>query len=255
MVSGYWITVPPILTVAIMMSVSALPAYSEEPEHEDRSENMSVEFAPYIWGPQISGSVSFGALGADLNLQPLDLFSDVDAGFMGAGVLRQKRNFIVFDGLWLDYSNDAFEPFFNQAVDVELKYLQAGIGRSFHVDSMLEDLTIEPFIGAQYVSLNPNLSGALGRISVEEEWLSPAIGLMVSGTVSGRVSTTIKLDYASGFSDGDLVSVVSVLNYALTENASIAAGFRWSEGELSAENGFGLDLEGGGPILGLRWKL
>ncbi|MEQ9586423.1 MAG: autotransporter outer membrane beta-barrel domain-containing protein [Parvibaculaceae bacterium] len=225
----------------------------EQQDQFGKNTKPKLEIAPYLWAPTIEGRLNFGEVAVNLSLPPVELASDLNGGFMGAGRLTKDNAFLIGEALWLDYENEAFEPFFNQEVHTQLGFAQVAAGWRF--DQGGHRWTLAPYVGVQHVNLTSDIRGSLGSLSLNEQWTSPAIGGIAEAHITSRLSLSAKADYADHFSDGRLLSLFGVVNYAFSEDVTVSLGYRWAEGKLKGAEDFVLDLDAAGPVAGVRWQV
>jgi hypothetical protein len=216
----------------------------------------TFEIAPYAWGPALSGEVGLQGAPIPLALDSDDIIKDVEAGAMGILRVRQGNYFAVGEGIWLKYKDPQSGLFLDQRADVDLKVASVGVGRSWSLHSGTNKIEISPFVGLQALEIEAAVSGPLVSATSSNQWLDPVVGLILEAESSNRISLAAKIDITGlGNPDTEQVSLYGAANYALSDTFALSAGYRWANANYRGGDGFHMDLNGHGPMVGLVLKM
>jgi hypothetical protein len=217
----------------------------------------SWTITPYLWGPDIKGSVSLGNLAVPLDVGIKELGSGIKFGAMGHVQWRRDHHFVYFEGLDLAFGNRAFAPFFAQNIKASVIFVEAGYGRLYQQKlSILTHgpLRLSPYVGLRHVRLAVEVINSLQSLQVRDTWLDPAIGVIAEAPLSGSLSLALKSDVAGlGVGHDHYWNWIASFRYRFNPTWTVAAGYRATG--FHADPGDGnqatLRLRGNGPLLAL----
>lgn len=209
-----------------MVVALALPgrAVAQQP-----SDAWHFTIAPYLLFPNMSGTVAVGPIQTDLDVDPSDIFDNLQFGAMLAAEARNNQWAIGFDGLYMDLSKDGahlptkydgyqasleltgfrrFTPFFEVLAGGRVNLM----GTSFTSPAgvKLADESIgwfDPFIGARFTIPNTGkwtimLRGDVGGFGVGSQFawqVRPTVAYSVSKHWSfGVAYWALGMDYVQG---------------------------------------------------------
>ena len=249
-------------------------------ESASPSDDWQFSFQPYFWFLSIDaeGTISGSqrSLSADVDLSFGDVMDHIDFGAMGRMEVWKGKWGLTFDGLFMNLSADkSFSGFrgvdFDLDVDVRLGTADFGLAyRLFEQrfgNENKQSLAFEPYGGLRYAYLREKVDltvdipgvGSAGRtLGTSEDWVEPFVGGRVIWGLNDKLAINIAGD-AGGFGIGsasDLTwQIKGGVDYKLSENMTLNAGYRYLELDYSRGSGaneFGIDLRAKGPFVGLK---
>ena len=216
--------------------------------------------APYAWAPNLRGSVGIEGLSVPIDVRVEELAGSVKAGAMGDLRRIVGRHVIYAEGLGVDFEDGSLDQFRNLPVQAKIIFAEAGYGYRIPMRSALPNggiIHVTPYVGLRYAQLDVAVTAALRSLAADDEWLDPALGVLVEGPVRGRMEYAIKIDGAGfGLGRDRYASGLVALTYRITDSFRIGAGYRLSRfhAEPGGENDLELKLTGSGPKLGLAYS-
>ncbi|MFN3615114.1 MAG: hypothetical protein ACK4WC_11235, partial [Rubrimonas sp.] len=236
-------------TMAAALAAAAARAPDPEPARP-----WSAQITPYVWaagstgslrpfagGPTLSGGQSFG-----------DILRDLDAAFFVTGFARYGRLVGFADLTHAALSRGgrvAGVP--ASGAFTQTSVTLAGGWRVLADPSM----TVDALAGfrAWRLDLDVSAGGVVSR-SPERSFVDPILGGRVNVALAPDWSLLLQAD-AGGFGAGSRATgqIAAVVNYRLTDNAYLSAGWRhlyldYDRGGVRAE------VQLGGPLLGATWR-
>lgn len=156
---------------AFTLTLVATPAAAAEWKHE---------FAPYVWGSAMEGTVGIGPISAETEMSFSDILDDLEFGFMGTYRASRDRYSITVDAIYMGLGVTEEGPGGALKADIDLD--QVGLEADFGY-AVNESFTL--FGGLRYVSLDADLrvTGPLGNeqsASEGQDWVDPVIGAIYS---------------------------------------------------------------------------
>ena len=222
---------------------------------ERQTERLTV--SPYLWGPDISGTVSIGPLQAPVDLSVADLAGGLEIAAMGHVQYDTGPVFIYLEGIGAEFGDPEFASFANQPVAASAILIESGIGKT--IEMRLGDgrrLRVSPYAGVRFVHLQAEVDGPLLVVSGENSWTDPAVGAIVELELSDTVSVIGKADFAGlSITDNTYRSGAIGVQYKPAENLALLAGYRTTRGDFRATSNLSADLEASGPLIGLRYGM
>jgi len=241
----------------LIMSTNAAPAQTPETAADAQAPIPEKwRIAPYLWGAGISGTLDFQGLSVPVDLSPADLLSDVRAGAMGFARYQAKNHFYYAEGILLDYHDPMSPTFFAQDVKAQLYYGEAGSGLSKEVFFSAEDkITISPYAGVRGTHIAAKVSGEAISASTKHTWWDPVVGVIIETPVRDRLTAITRLDGAGlAMTDNTYIGFTGVLEYAISDQITLSAGYRWSSASYRSKSSLNFDLDANGPLLGISYK-
>jgi hypothetical protein len=240
--------------LAVLLCAGAFtPAFAQEADQS----GVHVTVTPYVWAPTITGNVALGPVSVPTRVTPADFVDGLQVGGMGSVRVDVDRTFVYAEGIFVDYRNSHFRPFFGQGVTSKIRFGAIGIGikRQLRISPHIT-LQVSPTIGIQHLRINALVAGDLLNTSGSGQWTSPAAGLEIELPIGKRVRLISKLDAAGlGIADTDYRSAALMIDFHFTKHLSLNGGYRVAKGKFENPNGLSLDLRGGGPVIGLSLRL
>ncbi|MGD9473079.1 MAG: hypothetical protein AB7G24_12355 [Novosphingobium sp.] len=236
------------------MAARAVPGQAQEDAADDGHPPAAIELTPYVWAAGLQGDVSAKGVAADVRLNAADLASGARTGLMGIAKFRNRGMFIQTEIFYLDFADSSFDPFFNQATEARLLFVESGIGIERKLTLGRTTMQVAPFAGVQLLSINTLVKGAGGELRADGSWVSPSIGLTADVPLANRVTLLLKADAAGfGLDDADYRHGFAGIAYELTRNVRIIGGYRMARGDMrSGPDGLSVDLKVRGPAIGLQ---
>jgi hypothetical protein len=270
------------VTIALtVLAVGLICSSAYGQEKMTASDNWHFSFQPYFWFLSIDaeGTVngSQRSLSADVDLNFGDVMDHLDFGAMGRMEVWKGKWGLTFDGLFLNLSADksfrGSRGLVDFDLDVDARLGAADFGLAYRLfeqrfgNENEQSLAIEPYVGLRYAYLREKVDltvdipgvGSAGRtLGTSEDWVEPFVGGRVIWDLNDKLAINIAGD-AGGFGIGsasDLTwQIKGGVDYKLSENMTLNAGYRYLELDYSRGSGaneFGIDLRAKGPFVGLK---
>ena len=269
------------VTIALtVLAVGLICSSAYGQEKMTASDDWEIRLMPYFWFLSIDAEGTVGgnlrSLSADVDLSFGDIMDYIDFGAMGRVEAWKGKWGLFFDGLFMNLSADgSFSGSqgvdFNLDVDARLGSADFGLAyRLFEQrfgNENKQSLAFEPYGGLRYAYLREKVDltvdipgvGSAGRtLGTSEDWVEPFVGGRVIWGLNDKLAINIAGD-AGGFGIGsasDLTwQIKGGVDYKLSENMTLNAGYRYLELDYSRGSGaneFGVDLRAKGPFVGLQ---
>ena len=245
------------LLPGVIAATAASAAASSSPAFGKGESLQTLILAPYLWAPNISGSIGLAGLRVPLQLSSNLLFKGVNTGGMGYARWQRGDRFAYAEGIFISFGEKSFAPFFGESVDSKLRFGEVGGGvvrrRSLGARGAM---TFSPYAGLRYTRLTVDVAGVLLTTGSKNQWLDPAAGLLLNFPLAGRFDLISKLDAAGfGISSNEYYSALAVVNCRFGGHLQVAAGYRWTKAHYRSSGGVNFDLDGRGPLLGLQYSI
>jgi hypothetical protein len=234
----------------------AMPDAMTPPEES----GWSFRFAPYAWLTAIDGDIGINPLPtAPVDISFSDTLDKLDLAYKFLAEAGYGRWTLTADFVYGDFSNEVagIGPFRNFHYEYTQWVLTPTVGyRVIETD----DYSMDVFSGVRVTSFETTLTGRFiggGQIQrgADDTWTDPIIGIRGQSELSKRLFIRYNGDIGGFGVSSDLVWQAFLgLGYRITENASMAVGYRalgvdYSSGEFST-----LDVINHGPLLGLEFR-
>ena len=266
------------ISVVLLVMVMSLPVYAQD--QPQSSDNWEIRLRPYLWMLSIDAEGTVGgnlsSLSADVDLSFGDVMDHLDFGGMGRVEAWKGKWGLTFDGLFLNLSADkSFKGrsgITNFNLDVDARIGSADFALAYRLyeqrfgNENKQSLAFEPYGGLRYTYLREKVDltvdipgvGSAGRtLGTSEDWVEPFVGGRVIWGLNDKLAINIRGD-AGGFGIGSASNlqwqILGGLDYKLSENITLNAGYRYVELDYSRGSGaneFGVDLRAKGPFVGL----
>ena len=216
------------------------------------SELWEFEFTPYIWAAGLDGDVSTGGVASPVE-NDNEFFTLENLDLMGSATFEaRKHNWaLLFDGLYMKYSDDFSNPSFATHLVNEGGFFEAAVSYRF------EQLKFMEFIaGARYVFVNLDLALTPGSaVKASKDWVDPVLGLRFTWEMTEHFLMRLRGDLGGFGAGSDLVSSAALtLEYRLSEMFALKAGYRFMKGEFEDQDFVhDVSLSGFGIGLGIRF--
>ena len=266
------------MSVVLLVMVMSLPVYAED--QSQSTDDWEIRLQPYLWMLSIDAEGTIGgnlsSISADVDLSFGDVVDYLDFGLMGRVEAWKGKWGLTFDGLFLNLSADkSFKGrsgITNFNLDVDARIGSADFALAYRLleqrfgNENKQSLAFEPYGGLRYTYLREKVDltvdipgvGSAGRtLGTSEDWVEPFVGGRVIWGLNDKLAINIAGD-AGGFGIGsasDLTwQIKGGVDYKLSENTTLYAGYRYLELDYSRGSGaneFGVDLRAKGPFVGL----
>ena len=245
--------------VAAVLLLASCMVWAQAEDMNPGSASWTI--APYVWAPNLQGSVGIEGLSVPIDVRVEELAGSVKAGAMGYLRRVKGRHMIYAEGLGVDFEDGSLDQFRNLPVQAKIIFAEVGYGYRIPMRSALPNggiIHVTPCIGLRHAQLDVAVTAPLRSLAADDEWLDPSLGVIVEGPVRGRMEYAIKIDGAGfGLGRDRYASGLVALTYRITDSLQIGAGYRLSRfhAEPGGENDLELELTGSGPKLGLAYSL
>ena len=239
-----------------------------------------IRFMPYYWFLSVDAEATVNgnlrSLSGDVDLSYDDIIDHLDFGALGRLEAWKGQWGLTFDGLFLNLSADRSftgrSGITDFVLDADARIGAADFALAYRLfeqqfgDNNEQKLTFEPYGGLRYAYLREKIDlnvaiagvGSIGRtLGGSEDWVEPFVGGRVLWDLNDKMAINLRGDFG-GFGIGsasDLTwQIVGGVDYKLSENMTLSAGYRYMELDYSRGSGaneFGIDLRAKGPIIGL----
>jgi hypothetical protein len=244
-----------VCVVALAISACSEVALAAGEDSVQKTPDWPAQAALYLYAPDISGQASLGATNVKLDLTRSDLLGGVRSGLMAYGRHKIRSHFVYAELLGFHYSQRSFQPFFDQALDGKLAFVELGAGHEYQFDNL--DTRVAFYAGLRYLDLQFALQGPLIFQSAAERGVDATVGASLQRVIAGDWSLGVKVD-VSGFGQSrrDYVSGAALVVYDLTPRTQLFGGWRLAHFQSSVSAaGLALDLRGQGPQIGVLYSL
>ena len=270
------VTITSISIVLILFGLICSSAYGQE--KMTASDDWEIRLMPYFWFLSIDAEGTVGgnlrSFSGDVDLGFDDIVDHLDFGAMGRVEAWKGKWGLTFDGLFLNLSADkSFQGrLANASLDADVRIGSVDFGLAYRLfeqrfgNENKQSLAFEPYGGLRYTYLRQKVDvtvdipgvGSAGRtLGTSEDWVEPFVGGRVIWGLNDKLAINIAGD-AGGFGIGsasDLTwQIKGGVDYKLSENMTLGAGYRYLELDYSRGSGaneFGIDLRAKGPYVGL----
>jgi opacity protein-like surface antigen len=229
-----------------------------EAQDSKSSDAWTFQFTPYLWLASLSGTV-----GASENLPTVsvdasfgDIFSHLDAGFMGIGEARHGRLIVLGDVSYVSLSAGAGSagPLLGSA-EVHAKSFTSTIEGGYRIVNS-PSLSVDGLAGLRVFSVSNEIDfsgGLLAPMSPEssDSWVDPVIGVRVIAPLGAGFLANAYGDVGGFGISSDLTwQIYGGLGYQINSSITAYAGYRYLDAH-HQDGGFLYDVSQQGPLLGL----
>ena len=267
------------VTIALtVLAVGLICSSAYGQEEIDTSDKWEIRLMPYVWFLSIDAEGTVGgnlrSFSGDVDLGFDDIVDHLDFGAMGRVEAWKGKWGLTFDGLFLNLSADkSFQGrLANASLDADVRIGSVDFGLAYRLfeqrfgNENKQSLAFEPYGGLRYTYLRQKVDvtvdipgvGSAGRtLGTSEDWVEPFVGGRVIWGLNDKLTINIRGD-AGGFGIGSASDlqwqIAGGVDYKLSENMTLNAGYRYLELDYSRGSGaneFGIDLRAKGPFSGL----
>jgi opacity protein-like surface antigen len=239
----------PCLRAAIAVMALALvstPAAAAEWKHE---------FAPYLWGSAMDGTVGIGPVTAEAEMSFSDILDDLEFGFMGMYRASRDRYSITVDAIYMGLGATEKGP--GGALKADIDIDQIGLEADFGY-ALNERFTL--LGGLRYVSLDSDLrvTGPLGNelsASQKQDWVDPLVGAIYSWPLADDWTLNLRGDIG-GFGVGSDFAWqgMATLRWQFSPRTALGIAYRYLDMDYEDGKGddfFKYDMVTSGPAMGV----
>jgi opacity protein-like surface antigen len=239
----------PCLRAAIAVMALVLvstPAAAAEWKHE---------FAPYLWGSAMEGTVGIGPVTAEAEMSFSDILDDLEFGFMGMYRASRDRYSITVDAIYMGLGATEKGP--GGALKADIDIDQIGLEADFGY-ALNERFTL--LGGLRYVSLDSDLrvTGPLGNelsASQKQDWVDPLVGAIYSWPLADDWTLNLRGDIG-GFGVGSDFAWqgMATLRWQFSPRTALGIAYRYLDMDYEDGKGddfFKYDMVTSGPAMGV----
>lgn len=248
-----------IIGVALSVSIAAA-------QSEDSGDSWSGQLTIYGWIPGIKGDQTFPSGDPLIELSGKDVFDALDGAFFGAAEFRRGRWGLVFDFMYADLEQDGIAAGTiipgaapaNATAATTLKVATAAFAYRAHE---AEKQFVDVYGGLRYYDVDADFTFKIPSIGFEtalgasSSWTDAIIGLRGQTQLSEKWSLTGLADVGGfGIASSSKLSWQALVtaDYAFSERLTGRIGYRHMGIQNNSDN-LDLDLDIGGPVIGLTW--
>jgi opacity protein-like surface antigen len=213
------------------------------------------EFAPYLWGSAMEGTVGIGDVTAEAEMSFSDILDDLEFGFMGAYRASRDRYSITVDVIYMGLGATEKGPGGRLKADIDVD--QIGLETDFGY-ALNERFTL--LGGLRYVSLDADLkvTGPLGNelsASESQEWVDPVVGAIYTWPLADEWTLNLRGD-VGGFGVGSDFAwqAMATLRWQFSPRTALGVAYRYLDIDYEDGKGddyFKYDLATSGPAMGV----
>ncbi len=218
----------------------------------------AFEFVPYLWMPDLDGTVGIGGLSSAVDVSFGDIADNLDMAASGMFGVRKGRFGLLTDFLYLKVSPsfDPPGPLFSRG-DLTLKQTMVDLKATYRAVQK-PNYFMDIGVGARYFDLDldlefrPGLAPGVGA-SGSEGWWDAVGGVRGQWSFTDRWFLTYLADIGGGSSDLTWQAMAG-LGYRFTDAVHVTLAYRYMDYDYE-NGGFKYDLttQGVGVGLGFRW--
>lgn len=253
-----------VLTLSALMLGQAILGNVVQAAEPANADSWSVKITPYLWATRMHGSTQIRDLPeAQVDMSFSDILHTLDAGFMGAMEIRNKRWGILLDSMYMKTSDSAsvFPPDNGARVDADMTTSQTMLSSAVAYRWFQSRFDSDALIGVRYsrikatLDLDASVFGATASLNNAKsvDWLEPFIGLRTIAPLSSELAMVVSGDVGGFGAGSDLTTQAAVgISWTLTERFDAEAGFRYMKVDYD-KGDFVYDMENEGPYLGMSY--
>jgi hypothetical protein len=216
--------------------------------------------APYSWLIAIDGDIGIGPITAPVDISFSDTLDDLDMAYMFTAEAGYGRWSLTADFIFGEFSNDIVRagPIINR---ISYEYSQWVLTPSVGYRVIENDGdAMDVFAGVRITNFDTTLaslftSGLQVQRSADDTWTDPIIGIRGQADLSGRFVLRYNADIGGFGVSSDLVWQAFLgLGYQISDNATLALGYRGTGVDYSSDTFSTLDVINHGPVLGFEFR-
>ena len=233
---------------SLIISLLALTLYSPLVNANDG--DWQFEITPYIWVAGLDGSTVVDGVSSNIeNDYEFFILENLDVAGAVAFEARKNRWASLLDGLYVKYSDDFNNRFFDTDFSTSGGFIEAAVSYQVKPDSNLEVLA-----GLRHISVDVDLELTPGPdVSGGKTWTDPLIGLRYKHPINDKWSAQFRGDIGGGNSADFVSNVTAGVEYKFTESTNLKLGYRHMKIDFDRDN-FIYDVTLSGVVVGLGIK-
>lgn len=238
------------------------PAMAQVPE----SDGWGFEVTPYLWGSALEGTVGARGVEGDLDAEFSDIWEHLDSALLGAVEARRGPWGILFDGIYFKLADEATRTWSGPGgIGTATGTLEATTTMQVYqlaaAYRIKEVVAVDLIAGARYTILDaelrlvtttgPLLPGGTRRVSGDESWLDPIVGVRMLAPITEHWTGVVYADYGGfGIGSDKTYQLTAGVNWQFAQRFSAKVGYRYVYQDYE-NNGFVWDVTSRGPLIGL----
>ena len=229
------------------------------------ADDWEFKLSPYLLFPYINGDTSVGRVeGADIDVTPSDVFDALDLGGMIQGEVKHSSGIgLILNYAFMDLSDDAAGPAGFVDLDAEIfqGILEATVTGEVYNQS---GTVVDTYIGIRWwdmdVDLDINAGPASARVSQDENWVDPIVGVRFASVPAEDWRLLLQGDIGGFQIESDFTwNIIVGGGYDINEWFSLFAAYRalgvdYSTGGRGTSDRFAYNTITHGPLLGAQFR-
>ena len=216
-----------------------------------RADRPIVSLAPFVWGPSLKGQLNEGPITIPLDAGIGDLAGGIRGGGMLHAEVTSRRIHASVQVIYVDFHDSSFAPILGADVRSTLFTVEALAGPVIAAGP----ITLSPMVGIRHTRIKGAFEApGLGKLKAGNDWREGLVGIEAKAPLTVNLTLRTRMTVAVAGPDGQSSSDIIVAGcYRLSRTISLTGGYRWAREKVqpATVGGFGLDLDGRGPLLGL----
>lgn len=221
----------------------------------------SFRFAPYAWLIAIDGDMGVGPFTAPVDISFSDTLDTLDMAYMFLAEAGYGRWTLTADFVYGDFSNDAVGPLGFTRIDYEFTQWVLSTTVGYRV-IQTEGYAMDVFAGARTTDFDATATAFLpGPLNAQiqrspgDTWTDPIIGIRGQADLNERFMLRYNADIGGFGVSSDLVWQAFLgIGYRLTDNATVAIGYRGMGVDYTSDAFSPIDTITHGPVLGFEFR-
>jgi opacity protein-like surface antigen len=248
-------------TALILLGIAgqSLPVFAQTgPDQAQNQESgWTVQLTPYVWATALSGEVRPLAGGPKLDFDEsfADVLENLDGAFFLTGLARKDRLVLFGD---LSWSSSSQSGVVGPGVPASgrIRQIWGTVAGGYRVAEGPE-ATLDLLLGARAWNTNASVSVPVLGLSAETtfRFVDPLLMARSNLRFAPRWSALIYGDIGGfGVGSDQSFQVLGTLNYQVSEQFFLSAGYRYLTLDYKSDDGRELDLKINGPVVGATWR-
>lgn len=211
---------------SLWMGIAALALTSGV--HASEQEGWQFELAPYIWAVNVDGDITAGTQKADVDV---DTWENLEAGFMGQGVISYNRFVFYADYDYISTSQDAktknglLVPVGTKVdLDIDANLSTGGIG--YRLDTWGEHSWVDILVGVRNLTLDRELTVNGTHFDHDEDVTDSVVLLRPSFRIAENWRFTGLFGYGLGGDSSTTYELMPQIQYNLLDWFSLRFGYK-----------------------------
>jgi len=221
-------------------------------------EGWHLDVTPYLWFAAVHGTAGVRGHDASIHASAGDVLSNLNLGFMGAGMIRHNRLLLPMDFMWVKLTDEKGLPFEQGPTSVKGEFRQTiftpGVGYRF-MDR--EFVKMDAYGAVRYWHLNSSLNlnpSTFGGFSQTSNWVDGLGGLRIEGRLNKVISFTLAGDAGAGQANSDY-ELMGIFGFRVAKKWTLRAGYRYMGINYRPDSSFVYDVAQQGIIFGATWSI